>query len=56
MTDLGRKVKDQPLKLNYSHCLIMFNISSENNDFGFNIIQKINFSKDFPFKCIRKHI
>ena len=33
------------LKLIYSHCLIRFNISSENNDFGFNSIQKINFSK-----------
>ena len=29
------------LKLIYSHCLIRFNISSENNDFGFNSIQKI---------------
>ena len=26
------------LKLIYSHCLIRFNISSENNDFGFNSI------------------
>ena len=25
-------------------------ISSENNDFGFNSIQKIIFSKNFPFK------
>ena len=25
------------------------NISSENNDFGFYSIQKINFSKKFPF-------
>ena len=33
------------LKLIYSHCLIRFNISSKNNDFGFNSIQKINFSK-----------
>ena len=33
------------LKLIYSHCLIRLNISSENNDFGFNSIQKINFSK-----------
>ena len=33
------------LKLIYSHCLISFNTSSENNDFGFNIIQKFNFSK-----------
>ena len=31
------------LKLIYSHCLIRFNISSENNDFGFNSIQKIIF-------------
>ena len=35
----------------------MFNISSQNNDFGFNSIQKINFSKKkIPFKCIRKQI
>ena len=34
------------LKLIYSHCLIRFNISSKNNDFGFNSIQKINFSKN----------
>ena len=46
MGDLVRKVKDQPwpLKLINSHCLIRFNISSENNDFSFNSIQK-NFSK-----------
>ena len=35
------------LKLICSHCLIRFNISSENNDFGFNSIKKINFSKKF---------
>ena len=40
----------------YSLCLIRFNMSSENNAFGFNSIQKINFSKNFPFKCIRKLI
>ena len=34
----------------------MFNISSENNDFGFNSIQKFNFSKKFKFKCNRKQI
>ena len=28
------------LKLIYSHCLIRFNISSENNYFGFNSIKK----------------
>ena len=38
------------LKLIYSHCLIRFYISSENNDFGFNSIQKINFSKKFHTK------
>ena len=27
------------MKLIYSHCLIRFNITSENNDFGFNSIQ-----------------
>ena len=37
-------------------CLIRLNISSENNNFGFNCIQKINFSKKIPFKCIRKQI
>ena len=37
----------------YSHCLIRFNISSENNDFGFNSIQKINFSKNFTYNAIR---
>ena len=47
MSDLGWKGKGQPwpLKLIYSHCLISFNISSKNNHFGFNSIQKINFSK-----------
>ena len=45
-----------PLKLIYSYCLISFNISSKNNDFGFNSIQKINFSKNFRFKCISKQI
>ena len=35
------------LKLIYSWCLNRFNISSENNDFGFNSIWKINFSKKF---------
>ena len=33
------------LKLIYSHCLIRFNISSENNDFCFNSIQKSTFHK-----------
>ena len=59
MSDLGWKVKGQPqpLKLIYSNCLIRFNISSENNDFDFNSIQKINFSKKkIPCKCIRKRI
>ena len=47
MSDLGWKVKGQPwpLKLIYSHCLIWFNISSENNDFGLNSFQKKKFSK-----------
>ena len=44
------------LKLIYSHCLIRFHISSENKDFGFNSIQKINFSKNFTLKCNRKQI
>ena len=48
MSDLGWKVKGQPrpLKLFYSHSLIRFNISSENNDFGFNSIQQTNSSKN----------
>ena len=51
-----QKGQPWPLKLNYSHCLIRFNISS-GNDFGFNSIQKINSStKKVPFKCIRKQI
>ena len=40
------------LKLIYSHCLIRFNISNENNDFGFNSIQKINFSKKSHLNAI----
>ena len=40
----GWKGKGQPwpVKLIYSHCLISFNISSKNNDFGFNSIKKKN--------------
>ena len=34
----------------YSHRLYRFNISSENDDFGFNSIKKINFSKNYPIK------
>ena len=34
------------LKLIYSHCLIRFNISSENNNFGFNSIKKKTFQKE----------
>ena len=60
MSDLGWKVKGQPwpLKLIYSHFLIRFNISSENNDFGFNSIQENQFfkKKKILFKCIRKQI
>ena len=33
------------LKLIYGNCLIGFNISNDNNDFGFNSIQKINLFK-----------
>ena len=44
------------VKLIYSHCLIKFNILSENNDFDFNSIQKINFSKKFTFKCNRSKV
>ena len=54
MSNLGSKVEGQPLplKLIYSHCLIRFNISSENNDFGFNSIQNINFSKKSPLNAL----
>ena len=54
MRDLGWKVKGQPLplKLIYFHCLIRFDISSENNDFGFNSIQKINFSKKIHLNAL----
>ena len=48
MSDLGRKVN---LDLSNLFINTKFNIISENNDFGFNSIQKINFSKKFPFKC-----
>ena len=34
--------------LTFETCLIRLNISSENNDFGFNSIQKLNFSKKIP--------
>ena len=53
MSDFGRKVN-----LDLWNLLIdtRFNISSENNDFGFHSIQKINFSKKIQFKCIRKQI
>ena len=33
-------------------CLIRFNISSENNDFGFKSIQKINFSKKINLNAL----
>ena len=56
MRDLGRKVKGQPLKLIYSHCLIRFNISSENNDLASTVFKKSTFPKKFAFKCIRKQI
>ena len=39
------KVNLDLLELIYGHCLIRLNISSESNDFGFNSIQKNNFSK-----------
>ena len=40
MSDLGWKVKSQPWPLE-----LPLNISRENNDFGFNSIEKVNFSK-----------
>ena len=53
---LWLKGQPWPLKLIYSHCLIRFNISSENNVFGFISIQKNQLLKKIPFKCIRKQI
>ena len=40
------------LKLIYSHWLIRFQISSENNDFGFNSIQKSTFPKNSHLNVI----
>ena len=48
MSDLKWKVK--------GHCPIRLNVSIDYNDFGFNSFKKINLSKNFPFKCIRKQI
>ena len=47
MSDLGCEVKGQPYpsELIYDHCLILFKISTENNDLGFNSIQKSTFQK-----------
>ena len=45
MSNFGWKVKGWPLKLIYSNCLIRFNKSSKNNDFGFNKIKKSTFQK-----------
>ena len=42
---LNIKGQPSPLELMYSHCLIRLNISSENNDFGFNGIKKKTFQK-----------
>ena len=52
MSNLGWKGKGQPqhLKLIYSHYLISFNISSKNNDFGFNSIQKNQLITTIPIK------
>ena len=46
-------------KLKGQRSTLTFQLTSRsmtNNDFGFNSIQKINFSLIFPFKCIRKQI
>ena len=40
-----RSTLSWPLELIYSHYLIRLNLSSENNDFGFNSFQNINFFK-----------
>ena len=40
MSNFGWKVKGQPRPLKFIYSLISFNISSENNEFGFNSIQK----------------
>ena len=41
------------LKFIYSHCLIRFHISSENNDFGYNSIQTSTFPKISHLNAIR---
>ena len=45
MNDFGWKVNIDLSNLYNSHCLIRFNISSENNDFGFNSIKKSTLKK-----------
>ena len=46
MSDLGWKVKGQPWPLE-----LPLNILSKNNDFGFNSIKRINFSKKILLKA-----
>ena len=46
MSDLAERSKVNLLELIYSHCLIRLNISSENNDYSFYSLKKINFSKN----------
>ena len=43
MNDFCWKVIIDLSNLYNSHCLIRINISSENNDFGFNVLKKMTF-------------
>ena len=45
MSDLGWKVKGQPWPLKLIFLETRFNISSENNDFGFHSIKESTFQK-----------
>ena len=42
--------------VNNSHCLISLNISSENNEFGFNSFQKIDFSKLYLWPLDQEYV
>ena len=53
-TTLNLRSLNMEFEFNWPSGFITLNISSEKNDFGFNSIQKINFSKSFQFKSIRK--
>ena len=50
-----QKGQPWPLKLNYSHCPIRLNISSEKMTLALTVFKKSTFQKK-SFKCIRKQI